>query len=88
MAHTGGLRALHQGASVLGDPALQAAQERCSPEQMAVSAPLVNSPQSWRSLVLACLSPGRALGGWQEDGNRASVGYGAAPEPGARPGFW
>ena len=59
-AHTGGLRALHQGASVLGDLALQVVQKGCSPEQMAVSTPLVNSPQCRRSLVLAlgCLQGG------------------------------
>lgn len=41
-------------------------RRRCSPEQMAVSAPLVNSPQSWRSLVLACLSQGGLWGAGRE----------------------
>ena len=44
----------------LGGLALQAVQEGCSPEQMAISTPLVNSPECRRSLVLAlvCLQGG------------------------------
>lgn len=87
MAHTGRLRALHQGASVLGGLTLQMLQEGCSPEQMAISTPLVNNPQCWRSRVLALsLSPGRVLGGWQEDGNRASVRYGCCSGQNQGPG--